>query len=135
MFGTDLVYMFSTGFGFMFVIGIGVFLYRIAIAITLPSIWILLGEEGEFNMWAIIVIPYALYLLARVGNRPGWLGFLAGIVAFMPTVGGYIFIPMFMIISIGVAQQYGKSFLFGIGMGLLPFIFYPLLVITKPAFD
>ena len=115
--------------------GRGLLLYRIAMLITLASIWIILGEEGEFNMWAVIITPYTFYLLARLSNKPGWLGVVAGIAVLIPFVGGLVFVPFFIIISIGVAQQYGKGILFGIGLGLLPFIFYPLLLITKPAFD
>ncbi len=115
----------------------GFALHWIAIIITIFSFWVLLADEGELNMAAVIFTPYALYLLARIGNRPGLLGVVAGVAAMLPRLGvvaGLIFVPLFMIISIGVAREYGKSFLFGIGLGILPFIFYPILVITKPVF-
>lgn len=67
--------------------------------------------------WAAFVPFYNLYLLGTkvAGKEPVWC-----LIALIPIVGGILF-------SIEVAKKFGKDTPFAVGMGLLPFVFYPLL--------
>lgn len=67
--------------------------------------------------WAAFVPFYNLYLLGTkvAGKEPIWC-----LIALIPLVGGILF-------SIEVAKKFGKDTGFAVGMGLLPFVFYPVL--------
>jgi hypothetical protein len=73
------------------------------------------GKPG----WAAIVPIYNLVVLLEIAGKPLWW-----IVLFLiPLVN----IIMCIIVSIAVAKNFGKSAGFGVGLGLLGFIFYPIL--------
>lgn len=67
--------------------------------------------------WAAFVPFYNLYLLGTkvAGKEPVWC-----LIVLIPIVGG-------ILLSIEVAKKFGKEMPFAIGMGLVPFVFYPLL--------
>jgi hypothetical protein len=103
-------------------------------------------EKAEQPGWAAIVPYYNMWVLAEVGDKSGWMGLgacLAGTITLVvsnaiPVVGcftipvGFIAqIVLFIMISIGVANRFGRGVLFGIGLFLLPFIFYPILAFSR----
>lgn len=94
------------------------------------SLWMLFCKAGEPG-WASIVPVYNLVVLARVGDKPEWMGLVASLVGGVPVVGGIISAVLLFVIWIGVAETYGKGFLFGIGLALLPFIFCPILAFSS----
>ncbi len=67
--------------------------------------------------WAAFVPFYNLYLLGTkvAGKEPVWC-----LIALIPIVGP-------ILLAIEVAKKFGKETPFAVGMGLLPFVFYPLL--------
>jgi len=67
--------------------------------------------------WAAFVPFYNLFLLGTkvAGKEPVWC-----LIALIPIVGGILF-------SIEVAKKFGKDTPFAVGLGLVPFVFYPLL--------
>jgi len=67
--------------------------------------------------WAAFVPFYNLYLLVTVvaKKEPVWV-----LIALIPIAG-------FVLISLEVGKKFGKETGFAVGMGLLPFVFYPLL--------
>jgi Family of unknown function (DUF5684) len=67
--------------------------------------------------WAAFVPFYNLYLLGTkvAGKEPVWC-----LIALIPIAGG-------IILSMEVAKKFGKDTPFAIGMGLVPFVFYPML--------
>ena len=73
--------------------------------------------------------------MARIADKPEWFGLLAAMAGMIPAIGNIISFVMQMIISIGVAQVNDKNFLFGIGLCVLPFIFYPLLALSILSYD
>ena len=73
--------------------------------------------DSTIPNWAAFVPFYNLYLLVtRVAQKePVWC-----LIALIPIVG-------MVLISIEVARKFDKDQNYGIGMGLLPFVFYPML--------
>ena len=86
--------------------------------IIIASMWKVFSKAGKPG-WAAIVPIYNLIVLWQVSNQPVW----ALILCFIPYVNviGVIFI------ALGVAKAFGKGAGFGIGLWLLPIIFYPIL--------
>ncbi|MBN1392905.1 MAG: hypothetical protein JW947_08900 [Sedimentisphaerales bacterium] len=108
---------FSLAF-FSIMLGIGI--------INLVAMWIVFTKAGEPG-WAVLIPIYNGYVLARIGDKPGWMGILACLAGFIPIVGLIVGWVLFIIISIGVARTFGKGVLFGLGLCFLSFIFYPIL--------
>lgn len=74
-------------------------------------------KVGGIPTWAAFVPFYNLFLLTTEVAKKDviWVA-----VALIPVVGA-------VLISLDVAKRFGKSQEFGVGLGLLPFVFYPLL--------
>jgi hypothetical protein len=88
------------------------------VLLMIAAMWKVFERAGEHG-WAVLVPIYNLYILCRVAGMSGWWVLVA-------------FIPLLNIIfmfanSIGVAQRFGKGVGYGIGLALLPFIFWPML--------
>lgn len=88
------------------------------VLLTIAAIWKVFERAGEPG-WAVLVPIYNLYVLTKVARVSGWW-VLAMIVPFLGIVAAFV-------VAIGVAQRFGKSTGFGIGIALLPFLFYPML--------
>jgi hypothetical protein len=75
--------------------------------------------------WAAFVPFYNLYLLVtKVARKePVWCA-----IALIPVVG-------MVLISLEVAKKFDKDQNFGIGMGLLPFVFYPMLGMSDAQYE
>ena len=90
----------------------------ICAAILIIAWWKVFTKAGQPG-WACLVPIYNLYILLKIAGKPGWwiILFLIPIVNFVISI----------IVSIAVANSFGKSALFGIGLAFLPFIFYLIL--------
>jgi hypothetical protein len=86
--------------------------------LCIAGIWKVFTKAGEPG-WAAIIPIYNLIVMVKIAGKPTWWVVLY----FIPLVS---IVPAF-VIPIGIAQRFGKSTGFGIGMALLPFIFYPML--------
>jgi len=104
----------------------------IVVAILLVASYWRVYEMGDEFGWACLVPIYNMVCLARIGDRPTVVGVLAGIAPFIPFLGGIVFLLLHLYIAIGVAQTFNRSALFGFGLALCPFIFYPTLAFTQP---
>ena len=84
----------------------------------IAAMWKTVEKAGEPG-WSQIVPIYNTYILLRVGGYPGWwlLLFFIPIVSLIPAI----------MLPFGVAKNFGKGAGFGIGLLLLPIIFYPVL--------
>ncbi|HUB93234.1 MAG TPA: DUF5684 domain-containing protein [Verrucomicrobiae bacterium] len=93
------------------------------------------GKPG----WTIFVPFYAGWTLAKVGGKPAWWGLLIGfsvsirgttisttVLAILGAIW-LIWFTFWLLISLGVARNFGRSTAFGFLLGLLPFIGYPIL--------
>lgn len=93
-------------------------LYIAAIVGTIAGLWMVFTKAKKPG-WAAIVPIYNIVVLLEIIGKPIWW-----IVLFLiPCVN----IVISFIVFIALAERFGKSQGFGIGLALLPFIFLPML--------
>lgn len=92
--------------------------YFAVIILIIAALWKVFTKAGEPG-WAAIIPIYNLYVLLKIAGKPGWWILLM----LIPFVN---FIIAFLVTD-GVAKRFGRGTGFGIGLLLLPFIFYPIL--------
>jgi hypothetical protein len=108
-------------------------LLLIAIVNTVVSVimiisgWMIFTKAGEPG-WATLIPIYNLIVLLKVAGKPAWWILL------------YIFccpiaIVWNILVGIGLANNFGKSTGFGVGLGLLPVIFGPMLAFSDAEFN
>jgi len=97
------------------VIGI---VYLAILIFLLASVWKVFSKAGQPG-WGCIIPIYNIVLMLKIAGKPIWWIILL----FIPLVNLIVGI----IVALAVAQKFGKGAGFGIGMILLPFIFYPIL--------
>jgi hypothetical protein len=88
------------------------------VALVVAGFWKVFVKAGEPG-WASLVPIYNLVVLLKIAGKPLWWLLLL----LIPVVN---FIALIMV-GMGVAQNFGKGAGFGIGLGLLAPIFYPML--------
>ena len=99
--------------------GLGTTLVEIAILVLLfAGMWKTFQKAGKPG-WAAIIPIYNIIVLLQIIGRPLWWIVLY----FIPIVNFVVVI----LVSIALARSFGKGVAFGIGIALLPFIFYPIL--------
>lgn len=94
-------------------------LVLLAVAIvTIAGTWKTFEKAGKPG-WGAIVPIYNTYLMLKIGGNSGWwlLGLMVPVLNF--------FVALKMVID--VAQQFGRGIGFGLGLGFLGFVFFPLL--------
>lgn len=119
-------------FGSIFTKFFGVFFIAIIILglIQTISIWIIFNKAGQPG-WAAIVPYYNMWVLAEVGDKPGWLGLLFCFGGVIPFIGPIVVLVLWAVISIGVARAFDRGVGFGIGLTIIPFVFYPILAFAR----
>jgi hypothetical protein len=92
--------------------------YLAIIVLMIASMWKVFTKAGKPG-WAAIVPIYNLIVMCEIAGKPAWwvVLFLIPIVSLIAS----------FIIMIGIANAFGKSAGFGIGLALLGFIFFPML--------
>ncbi len=101
--------------------GLPVSILLIALTVSVLIIagqWIIFQKAGHAG-WKSLVPLYNMYILMQIAGKPGWWMFLL----FIPLVG--LIVYLFAMLSL--AKKFGRSELFGVGLLLLPMIFFPLL--------
>jgi hypothetical protein len=93
-------------------------IYAVVIVITIAGMWKVFEKAGEPG-WAAIIPIYNLIVLLKIAGRPVWW-----IILFIIPLVNFI---VAILVGIDVAKRFGKGAGFGIGLALLPFIFYPVL--------
>ena len=94
------------------IVGLGIAIFFIACA------WRIFTKAGEPG-WAAIVPIYNLIVILKIAGKPGWWFLLY----FIPLVN----IVIGIIVMIALAERFGKTAGFGIGLALLSPIFMPIL--------
>jgi hypothetical protein len=107
----------NTGAG---IAGLGFFalIYLGVIVLIIASFWKVFTKAGQPG-WACLIPFYNAYVFCKVAGKPGWWLILM----LIPIVN----IIIFLLVSLGVAEQFGKGAGFGFGLFFLGFIFYPIL--------
>lgn len=97
--------------------GGGVFGLLVAI-LMIASLWKVFAKAGEPG-WAAIIPIYNTFVLLKIAGKPWWWLLLC----LIPIVNFIVLI----VVAMSIAGKFGKGAGFGIGLVLLPFIFYPML--------
>ncbi len=87
--------------------------------VMIVSLWMIFQKAGKPG-WAAIVPIYNAIVLLEVVGRPTWWVILLCFVPFVNLIIG-------IIVTFDLAKSFGKGGGFGVGLLLLPFIFYPVL--------
>jgi len=106
----------------------GVFLLTIVFALVVTAIagmWKTFTKAGQPG-WGVLIPIFNAYLLTQIARKPGWWVLLL----FIPFVN----LVVTAIVSVGVAENFGKSTGFGLGLFFLPLIFYPVLGFGEAAY-
>ena len=87
-------------------------------------------KKAGYPGWGIFIPYYNDYVLVRIAGLPWWCFVLKLLINhIVPTQIMDALINI--VITILVASGFGKSIPFGIGLGIFPFIFYPILGLGK----
>jgi hypothetical protein len=93
-------------------------IYLAIVVLLLASFWQVFVKAGQPG-WAGIIPIYNCYILLKIVNKPvWWLSLL-----FIPIAN----IIIGFLLSMALAEKFGKSTGFALGLFFLPFIFYPIL--------
>ena len=98
--------------GIVWVIYVGI------LALLYVAMWKVFTKAGKPG-WGAIIPIYNVVLLCDIAGKPGWWVLLY----FVPLLNAVISI----MVSIGVAKNFGKGVGFGLGLAFLSVIFYPIL--------
>ena len=93
-------------------------IYLAIVVVIIAGVWKVFVKAGQPG-WAAIIPIYNLIVLLQVAGKPLWWFFLF----LIPIVN----LVMLILVSIAVAEKFGKGAGFGVGLALLGFIFYPIL--------
>lgn len=104
---------------------IAVWLLELAwLGLTLAGVWRVFARAGQPG-WAVFVPIYNLVTLARVGGQPAaWV-----ILLLVPVMNVFVL----GLLSVNVAWRFGRSWAFGLGLLVLPIVFYPWLGFGREA--
>ena len=82
------------------------------------GMWKMFEKADEYG-WACLIPFYNLWVLNRMGGKE-WYWFVG---YFIPLVN----IVLYFLLALALARKFGQPTMFGVGVFLLPFIFYPIL--------
>jgi len=101
-----------------------VFLFVVLLMII--SLWRVFEKSGEPG-WACLVPIYNMVVLLNIAGKPIWWLLLL----FIPLIN----IIIYLLVFIAVAERFGKGALFGLGLFLFGFIFWPVLAFDDSAYQ
>lgn len=125
-----------------FIVGFGIFVFVIFVLgiITAVAAWMLFDRAGRKG-WEALVPYHNVYVGLELAGRPTvWVLFIVfgGFVAIVPLLGPLLYFIGILVLAVVVgmdfAQSFGRSSSFGVGIGLLPFVFLPILAFSNPTY-
>lgn len=105
-----------------FFIGLLIQIVILFYVIIIESYWKIFKKAGEKG-WAILIPIYNIIVLLRIVNKPAWWLLLL----LIPIVNVVISIWIVNLLS----KRFGKDEGYTVGLIFLPFVFYPLLGMSK----
>lgn len=96
-----------------------ILLVQLAVAIvTIAGTWKVFVKAGQPG-WASIIPFYNVYVFTQIAGKPAWwlVLFLVPLVNVVAAI----------LVFVAIAEKFGKSSGYGVGMALLGFIFVPML--------
>jgi hypothetical protein len=88
------------------------------LVLAIAGLWRVFQTAGKPG-WAAIIPIYNLIVLLQITGKPIWWIILYLI--------PFVNLVVLVLVSLELAKRFGKGVGFGIGIALLPFIFYPVL--------
>jgi hypothetical protein len=98
--------------------GVFMFFYFALLLVMVASLWRVFAKAGKPG-WAAIVPIYNVIVLLEIVGRPIWW-----LVLYLIPVVNFV---IAIIITFDLAKAFGQSSGFGLGLLLLPIVFYPIL--------
>jgi hypothetical protein len=95
-----------------------IIIYLIVIVFLIAAMWKVFEKAGQPG-WAAIIPIYNIYMMLKIGGKPGWWLLLF----FIPLVNIVFLIWMYNMVS----KSFGKDEGFTAGLVILGFIFWPIL--------
>jgi hypothetical protein len=92
--------------------------YLIILVLMIASMWIVFSKANKPG-WACLIPIYNIIVLLEISGKPIWW-----IVLFLIPLVNFI---ISIVVSIALAEKFGKGAGFGVGLALLGIIFYPIL--------
>ncbi|MBL8024200.1 MAG: signal peptidase I [Elusimicrobia bacterium] len=90
------------------------------------AMWKVFTKAGRPG-WACLIPFYNLYVLLKIGGKPGWWILLL-LIPLVQLVFGFL-------TMLGVAERFGKGIGYAVGLFLMPVIFYPLLAFGNTTYS
>jgi uncharacterized RDD family membrane protein YckC len=84
----------------------------------LAGMWKVFEKAGQPG-WAAIVPIYNVIVMLDIADLPRWW-----IVLYLIPLVNFV---AFLLVSLSIAEKFGQSTSFGVGLALLAFIFWPIL--------
>tara|TARA_R110002049_G_scaffold88929_1_gene224125 strand:- start:156 stop:515 length:360 start_codon:yes stop_codon:yes gene_type:complete len=88
------------------------------IIVVLVGAWKVFTKAGRPG-WAVLIPIYNAYVLCKIAGKPGWWV----IMLIIPLIS----LIFAILLSLGLAEKFGKGAGFGIGLAFLSPIFIPIL--------
>lgn len=85
---------------------------------VIAGFWKVFTKAGQPG-WASIIPLYNLYVMTQIAGKPAWW-----LVLFLIPIANII---VAILLFVAMAEKFGKSAGFGVGMAFLGFIFIPIL--------
>ena len=96
--------------------------------------WKIFDKAGQPG-WAVLIPFYNLYVYTQIIKRPGWWMLLYVFAGFIPIIGAIAILVVSIVDTIRLANVFGRSSGFGVGLILLGIIFYPILAFGDSYYD
>lgn len=97
------------------------FLSFLLLVLVFASLWKVFTKAGQPG-WASLIPIYNLVVLVRIVGKPLWWVVLL-LIPFVNIVAA-------LFVYMALARAFGKSDVYGVGLLLLPFVFFPLLAFS-----
>lgn len=93
-------------------------IYALVALVSLASMGMVMAKAGQ-PWWAILVPLYNLLIMLRIAGKPGWWLLLL----LVPVLN----VAILIIMSMAIAERFGKGSGFGVCLALFPPVAYPIL--------
>ncbi|WP_298439272.1 DUF5684 domain-containing protein [Geobacter sp.] len=108
--------LFGTGFL------VGMLLFAV---VLVASFWKVYEKAGEAG-WKSLVPFYNIFVLVKIAGKPWWWFLLL----FVPLVN----VAIGILLHLALAARFGKGPLFGLGLALFGFVFFPILAFDRSVY-
>lgn len=108
----------------------------VALIVLMVIAWCFVFKKMGNRWYEALISGHNLFVLITNAGKPGWWIF-APLVMLVPIpvvaqlVGGILSLLVWIAVNLWLAKKFGKGTWFGVGLILLPFIFYPILARGK----